>query len=84
MKTVLHSAQSRGHAFFSWLDSYHSFSFGQFYDSKRMHFGVLRVLNDDTVSGGRGFGFHPTTIWKLYPIPLEVILSIKTIQGPIR
>lgn len=81
MKTVLHTAQSRGHAFLGWLDSYHSFSFGQFHDSKRMHFGVLRVLNDDTVSGGRGFGFHPHDNMEIISIPLEGDLEHKDSMG---
>ena len=61
MNTVIHKANQRGHADFGWLDSYHSFSFGNYYDPEKIHFGALRVLNDDVVIGGRGFGFHPVS-----------------------
>jgi quercetin 2,3-dioxygenase len=53
------SAQRRGHTQLDWLDSYHSFSFGEFYDPERMGVSVLRVINDDVVNGGGGFGAHP-------------------------
>ena len=59
MKTILHKAASRGHANLGWLNSYHTFSFGQYQNNERIHFGALRVLNDDTVSAGMGFGKHP-------------------------
>ncbi|WP_224483579.1 pirin family protein [Robertkochia aurantiaca] len=70
MKTVLHKAESRGHANHGWLDSYHSFSFANYYNPERMHFGVLRVLNDDTVAPGRGFGKHPHDNMEIISIPL--------------
>ena len=66
MKTVLHLAATRGHANFGWLDSYHSFSFGKYYDAERVNFGALRVLNDDSVSAGMGLANILTTIWKLF------------------
>lgn len=53
------SAQRRGHTQLDWLDSHHSFSFGEFYDPERMGVSVLRVINDDVVHGGGGFGAHP-------------------------
>lgn len=53
------TAQRRGHTQLDWLDSYHSFSFGEFYDPERMGVSVLRVINDDVVHGGGGFGSHP-------------------------
>ncbi|MEO5674748.1 MAG: pirin family protein [Chitinophagales bacterium] len=55
----------------AWLDSYHIFSFGSYYNPGRMNFGVLRVLNDDTVSGGMGFGKHPYENMEIISIPLE-------------
>lgn len=71
MKTVIHTADSRGHANHGWLDSYHTFSFAQYYNPERVHFGVLRVLNDDTVTGGMGFGRHPHDNMEIISIPLE-------------
>lgn len=71
MQTVLHKATTRGHANHGWLDSWHSFSFGTYYDPNRVHFGALRVLNDDTVVGGAGFGKHPHDNMEIISIPLE-------------
>jgi quercetin 2,3-dioxygenase len=71
MKTVLHKANERGHANHGWLDSYHSFSFAGFYDAEKVHFGALRVLNDDTVKGGNGFGKHPHDNMEIVSIPLS-------------
>ena len=59
MKTIIHKAAERGHANHGWLDSYHSFSFAGYYNPAKIHFGALRVLNDDTVAPGYGFGRHP-------------------------
>lgn len=70
MKTIFHSATERGHANHGWLDSYHSFSFAGFYDPNKVHFGALRVLNDDTVKGGFGFGKHPHDNMEIVSIPL--------------
>ena len=71
MKTVLHKAATRGHANHGWLDSWHTFSFGNYYDPNRIHFGALRVLNDDTVAPGMGFGKHPHDNMEIVSIPLE-------------
>ena len=58
-KTIFHPAGERGHANHGWLDAHHSFSFASWYDPTKIHFGALRVLNDDIVAGGQGFGKHP-------------------------
>lgn len=71
METVLHKANTRGHANHGWLDSWHTFSFAGYYDPTRMHFGALRVLNDDTVAAGMGFGKHPHDNMEIISIPLE-------------
>jgi redox-sensitive bicupin YhaK (pirin superfamily) len=71
MKTVLHRANTRGFANHGWLKSYHSFSFANYYNPERMNFGMLRVLNDDEVAGGRGFGTHPHNNMEIISIPLE-------------
>lgn len=81
MKHIFHSAKHRGHNQFSWLDSYHSFSFGHYYDQNKIQFGVLRVLNDDTVSPGMGFGTHPHSNMEIVSIPLHGVLEHKDSMG---
>lgn len=56
---IEHKADSRGFADHGWLKSYHTFSFAGYFNEERIHFGALRVLNDDYVAGGMGFGAHP-------------------------
>ena len=78
---VLHKADTRGHANHGWLDSHHTFSFASYYNPDRMHFGVLRVLNDDIVSAGMGFGMHPHDNMEIISIPLEGDLEHKDSMG---
>ena len=59
MKTVIDRANTRGHADYGWLNTWHTFSFADYYNPQRIHFGALRVLNDDTVTPGMGFDTHP-------------------------
>ncbi|MGF1534707.1 MAG: pirin family protein [Bernardetiaceae bacterium] len=81
MKTVLHLADSRGHVDFGWLQSYHTFSFGSYHNPERIHFGALRVLNDDTVAPGRGFATHAHQNMEIISIPLEGDLEHKDSLG---
>jgi len=81
MKTKIQRASERGKANFGWLDSHHSFSFGHFYDPQKMQFGALRVLNDDIVKGGQGFGEHPHDNMEIISIPLKGSLAHKDSTG---
>lgn len=81
MKTIFHKANTRGHANHGWLDTSHTFSFAGYYNPQRMHFGALRVLNDDFVEGGRGFGTHPHDNMEIISIPLEGDLEHKDSMG---
>lgn len=80
-QTILHKANSRGTADHGWLKSYHTFSFAGYYNPERIHFGALRVLNDDQVDGGRGFGEHPHDNMEIISIPLEGELMHKDSMG---
>jgi redox-sensitive bicupin YhaK (pirin superfamily) len=79
--TVLHKANTRGHADHGWLNAYHSFSFASWYNPERIQFGMLRVLNDDTVAAGMGFGTHPHDNMEIITIPLEGDLAHKDSMG---
>lgn len=81
MKTILHKSHTRGHANHGWLDTHHTFSFANYYDEERMHFGALRVLNDDYVDGGMGFGKHPHDNMEIISIPLSGDLEHKDSMG---
>jgi len=81
MNTVFHKASSRGHADHGWLNAYHSFSFASWYNPERIQFGMLRVLNDDTVAAGMGFGTHPHDNMEIITIPLEGDLAHKDSMG---
>jgi len=78
---VLHKADSRGNANHGWLHAKHTFSFANYYDPTRMHFGVLRVLNDDKIAGGKGFGTHPHDNMEIITIPLSGALAHKDSMG---
>ena len=81
MKTTVHRAETRGSADHGWLKAKHSFSFANYYDPERVHFGVLRVLNDDIVAAGMGFGQHPHDNMEIITIPLEGALAHKDSMG---
>jgi redox-sensitive bicupin YhaK (pirin superfamily) len=80
-KIIHHPAESRGATNIGWLDSRHTFSFGGYQDPDRMNFGALRVLNDDVVSGGMGFGEHPHRNMEIVSIPLEGDLEHRDSMG---
>lgn len=81
MKTVLHTSENRGHANHGWLDTHHTFSFADYYDPSRVQFGMLRVLNDDRVAAGEGFGTHPHDNMEIISIPLFGDLEHKDSMG---
>ncbi|MDK2979180.1 MAG: quercetin 2,3-dioxygenase [Bacteroidales bacterium] len=81
MKTIIHKAETRGHANHGWLKTYHTFSFASYYDPQRIHFGALRVLNDDTIAAGEGFGTHPHDNMEIITLPLVGGLKHKDNMG---
>jgi redox-sensitive bicupin YhaK (pirin superfamily) len=83
MKTIYYKASERGHANHGWLDAWHSFSFSGFHDPAKVHFGALRVLNDDMIIGGRGFGMHPHDNMEIVTIPLSGDLEHSDSMGNI-
>ena len=81
MKTIVHKSDSRGSANHGWLNSRHTFSFAGYYNPERVNFGALRVLNDDQVAGGQGFGTHPHDNMEIVSIPLQGDLEHKDSIG---
>lgn len=81
MKKIIHRANTRGHADHGWLNTHHTFSFGSYYDPTRTNFGMLRVLNDDIVTGGAGFGKHPHDNMEIVSIPLSGSLKHEDSMG---
>ncbi len=81
MKTLIHPAKERGMANHGWLNAAHSFSFANWYNPEKMQFGALRVLNDDIVAPGRGFGEHPHDNMEIVTIPLTGSLKHKDSLG---
>ena len=83
MKKAFHAAETRGNANHGWLNATHSFSFANYHNPDRMNFGALRVLNDDTIAAGMGFGTHPHENMEIITIPMEGDLEHKDSMGNI-
>jgi len=81
MTTQLFKASERGKADFGWLKANYSFSFANYFNPKNIQFGMLRVLNDDTVAAGMGFGTHPHENMEIITIPLEGALMHRDSMG---
>lgn len=81
MKIVHHKATERGQADHGWLKAKHSFSFANYHDADKMHFGLLRVLNDDIIAPGMGFGTHPHDNMEIVTIPLKGSLEHRDSMG---
>ena len=78
---IIHKSDTRGHANHGWLNAHHSFSFANYYNPQRMHFGVLRVLNDDIVAPSMGFGTHPHDNMEIITLPLRGALRHRDNMG---
>jgi redox-sensitive bicupin YhaK (pirin superfamily) len=81
MNNILHKAEERGRTKIDWLDSYHTFSFGNYYNTSRIRFGALRVINDDIIQVGQGFGMHPHQNMEIITIPFEGVIEHKDSAG---
>lgn len=81
MKKVIHKSDSRGYADHGWLKAKHSFSFANWYDPEKMNFGLMRVLNDDIIAPGTGFGTHPHDNMEIVTIPLKGAVAHKDSEG---
>jgi redox-sensitive bicupin YhaK (pirin superfamily) len=81
MKTIIHKADARGQADYGWLKTKYSFSFANYYNPDKLNFGALRVLNDDWVEGGQGFGRHPHDNMEIVTLVLDGDLEHKDSMG---
>jgi redox-sensitive bicupin YhaK (pirin superfamily) len=81
MKKILYKASTRRHKYNGWLDTYNTFSFADYFDPERINFGALRVVNDDTIKGGEGFGSHLHNNMEIVSIPLYGTLELKNNLG---
>jgi redox-sensitive bicupin YhaK (pirin superfamily) len=81
MKKTFHPANERGHNDIGWLKANFSFSFGPYYNPAKVHFGALRVLNDDIIAGGTGFGTHPHDNMEIITIPISGALEHRDSMG---
>ena len=81
MKTIVYPANERGTADHGWLKANFSFSFASYYSPDKVHFGALRVLNDDIIAGGMGFGMHPHDNMEIITIPLAGALEHRDSMG---
>ncbi len=83
MKSIFYPASERGTNDIGWLKAKFSFSFGPYYNPDKVHFGALRVLNDDTIAAGTGFGTHPHDNMEIVTIPLGGAIEHKDSMGNI-
>ena len=81
MKSILFPASERGKADYGWLKPNYYFSFGQYHDNNKTHFGLLRVLNDDFIAGGGAFPTHPHDNMEIITIPFTGALKHKDSTG---
>ena len=81
MKKLVYRAEDRGAANHGWLNAKHSFSFANYHDPEKVHFGLLRVLNDDTIAPAMGFGMHPHDNMEIVTIPLEGAIKHRDSMG---